>query len=91
MHNPKLKNTPLLTEAQLKQKLSSLNRSQPVLNQNSVKWMNYNQIMGCLGKKTMQQRKIMREAQTSHLIDDSEDELKKTPNVQQLIDTDGQR
>jgi hypothetical protein len=53
--------------------------------------MNYNQVMGCLGKKTMQQRKLMREAQTAHPVYDSEDEFKKTSTVQQLLDTDGTR
>lgn len=43
--------------------------------------MNYNQVMGCLGKKTMSQRKIMREAQTLNLLYDSEDEFKKTSTV----------
>jgi len=41
------------SEHQIRQVLSSLNRSQPILNQLSVKQMNYDQIMGCLGKKTI--------------------------------------
>lgn len=53
--------------------------------------MNYNQVMGCLGKKTMYQRKIMREAHTANPVYDSDDEFRKTSTVQQLVDTDGAR
>jgi hypothetical protein len=53
--------------------------------------MNYNQVIGCLGKKTMHQRKLMREAQTANPLYDSDDEFKKTSTVQQLLDTDGTR
>jgi hypothetical protein len=51
--NPKFKANQVQSEHQIRQVLSSLNRSQPILNQLSVKQMNYDQIMGCLGKKTI--------------------------------------
>jgi len=42
--------------------LGSLDKSQPVLNQLSSRNMTYEQVMGCLGKKTIRQRKLMRAA-----------------------------
>ena len=61
------------TELEIKQMLGSLDKTQSVFNQHSSLNMTYEQIMGGLGKKTMSQRKIIRDARKK-IMNDSDSE-----------------
>ena len=61
LNNPHYKE-PRIDESYMKQALSSLDKSVKVLNHLSARNMNYQQIMGCLGKRTFHQRKLARQA-----------------------------
>jgi hypothetical protein len=62
------------TEQSIKQMFTQLNKSDiKVFNGVSANSMNYEQIMGCLGKKTIKQRKLLRHKQVESDDDSAAD------------------